>query len=81
MPIRRKGKGRAHVRKKGQTKAPPVQEAAGGIEGQRRADVALANGLAWSMITPPFEVPDENAHYAYVQQIVERGTLPPFALD
>jgi hypothetical protein len=38
--------------------------------------VALANGLAWSLITPPFEVPDENAHYAYVQQIAERGTLP-----
>ncbi len=38
--------------------------------------VALANGLAWSLITPPFEVPDENAHYAYVQQIAERGTVP-----
>jgi 4-amino-4-deoxy-L-arabinose transferase-like glycosyltransferase len=38
--------------------------------------VALANGFAWSLITPPFQVPDENAHYAYVQQIAERGTLP-----
>jgi 4-amino-4-deoxy-L-arabinose transferase-like glycosyltransferase len=38
--------------------------------------VALANGLAWSLITPPFEVPDENAHYAYVQQVAERGTVP-----
>jgi 4-amino-4-deoxy-L-arabinose transferase-like glycosyltransferase len=38
--------------------------------------VALANGLAWSFIVPPFQVPDENAHYAYVQQIAERGTLP-----
>jgi hypothetical protein len=38
--------------------------------------VAFANGLAWSLITPPFEVPDENAHYAYVQQVAERGTLP-----
>jgi 4-amino-4-deoxy-L-arabinose transferase-like glycosyltransferase len=38
--------------------------------------VMLANGLAWSLITPPFEVPDENAHYAYVQQVAERGTLP-----
>jgi 4-amino-4-deoxy-L-arabinose transferase-like glycosyltransferase len=36
----------------------------------------LANGLAWSLITPPFEVPDENAHYAYVQQVAERGTVP-----
>jgi 4-amino-4-deoxy-L-arabinose transferase-like glycosyltransferase len=38
--------------------------------------VALANGLAWSLIVPPFQVPDENAHYAYVQQVAERGTLP-----
>lgn len=38
--------------------------------------VALANGLAWSLIIPPFEVPDENAHYAYVQQVAERGTVP-----
>jgi hypothetical protein len=36
----------------------------------------LLNGLAWSLIVPPFEVPDENAHYAYVQQIAERGTVP-----
>jgi 4-amino-4-deoxy-L-arabinose transferase-like glycosyltransferase len=38
--------------------------------------VALANGLTWSLIVPPFEVPDENAHYAYVQQVAERGTVP-----
>jgi 4-amino-4-deoxy-L-arabinose transferase-like glycosyltransferase len=38
--------------------------------------VALANGLAWSLLVPPFEVPDENAHYAYVAQVAERGTLP-----
>ncbi|HWW90950.1 MAG TPA: DUF2142 domain-containing protein [Solirubrobacteraceae bacterium] len=37
---------------------------------------ALANGLAWALIVPPFQVPDENAHYAYVQQVAERGTLP-----
>lgn len=42
--------------------------------------VALANGLAWSLIVPPFQVPDENAHYAYVQQIAERGTLPRIVL-
>jgi 4-amino-4-deoxy-L-arabinose transferase-like glycosyltransferase len=38
--------------------------------------VALANGVAWSLIVPPFQVPDENAHYAYVQQLAERGTVP-----
>jgi hypothetical protein len=38
--------------------------------------VMLANAIAWSLIIPPFEVPDENAHYAYVQQVAERGTVP-----
>jgi 4-amino-4-deoxy-L-arabinose transferase-like glycosyltransferase len=38
--------------------------------------VALANGLAWSLLVPPFEVPDENAHYAYVAQVAERDTVP-----
>jgi 4-amino-4-deoxy-L-arabinose transferase-like glycosyltransferase len=38
--------------------------------------VAVLNALAWSIITPPFEVPDENGHYAYVQQLVEAGSLP-----
>jgi hypothetical protein len=38
--------------------------------------VAFANGVAWSVIVPPFQVPDENAHYAYVAQIAENGTLP-----
>jgi hypothetical protein len=37
---------------------------------------ALANGFAWSLIVPPFNVPDENAHYAYVAQVAERGSLP-----
>jgi len=44
------------------------------------AAVALLNGLAWSLITPPFQVPDENAHYAYVQQLAERGKLPHSAV-
>lgn len=38
--------------------------------------VALANAVAWSLITPPFNVPDEPPHLAYVQQLAERGTLP-----
>jgi 4-amino-4-deoxy-L-arabinose transferase-like glycosyltransferase len=37
---------------------------------------ALANGLAWSLIVPPFEVPDENAHYAYVAHVAETGRPP-----
>jgi 4-amino-4-deoxy-L-arabinose transferase-like glycosyltransferase len=38
--------------------------------------VGMLNALAWSVITPPFEVPDENGHYAYVQQLAETGSLP-----
>jgi 4-amino-4-deoxy-L-arabinose transferase-like glycosyltransferase len=38
--------------------------------------VALLNGAAWSIITPPFQGRDEPAHFAYVQQLAETGTLP-----
>lgn len=38
--------------------------------------VALANGLAWSLLTPTFQVPDETSHVAYVQQLAENGTRP-----
>lgn len=43
--------------------------------------VALLNALAWSFFIPPFHVPDENAHVAYVQYLGEKGTPPkhPFA--
>lgn len=33
-------------------------------------------GLAWSLVSPPLQTPDEPAHYAYVQGIAERGELP-----
>jgi 4-amino-4-deoxy-L-arabinose transferase-like glycosyltransferase len=35
--------------------------------------VALLNGLAWSILTPPFQVPDETAHFAYAQHLAETG--------
>jgi 4-amino-4-deoxy-L-arabinose transferase-like glycosyltransferase len=35
--------------------------------------VALLNGLAWSLLTPPFQVPDEPSHFAYAQQLAETG--------
>lgn len=38
--------------------------------------VALLNGLAWAYLTPAFQVPDETAHFAYTQSIVERGVRP-----
>ncbi len=38
--------------------------------------VACLNAAAWSFITPPFQVPDEPEHVAYVKQLAERGSLP-----
>jgi 4-amino-4-deoxy-L-arabinose transferase-like glycosyltransferase len=42
--------------------------------------VAFLNALAWSIVTPPFQVTDEADHFAYVQQLAERG-LPPTSGD
>jgi 4-amino-4-deoxy-L-arabinose transferase-like glycosyltransferase len=33
-------------------------------------------GVAWALVVPAWQVPDEDAHYAYVQTIAERGRLP-----
>ncbi|HEY4809455.1 MAG TPA: DUF2142 domain-containing protein [Solirubrobacteraceae bacterium] len=38
--------------------------------------VALLNAVTWSLIVPPFEGKDESDHFAYVEQIVENGSLP-----
>lgn len=38
--------------------------------------VGALNGLAWSVITPPFQVPDEISHFAYAQYLAETGTPP-----
>lgn len=38
--------------------------------------VALLNGAAWSLIVPPFHVPDEIVHFAYVQYLGETGDAP-----
>jgi 4-amino-4-deoxy-L-arabinose transferase-like glycosyltransferase len=38
--------------------------------------VALLNGFAWSLISPPFQVPDEISHVAYVQYLAETGKAP-----
>jgi Predicted membrane protein (DUF2142) len=37
--------------------------------------VALV-GVAWVFVVPPWQVPDEDAHFAYVQTIVELGRRP-----
>jgi hypothetical protein len=38
--------------------------------------VACLNAASWSFITPPFQLPDEPAHVAYVKQLAETGTRP-----
>jgi Predicted membrane protein (DUF2142) len=38
--------------------------------------IACLNAVVWSLITPPFQVPDEPSHFAYVQQLAETGSLP-----
>jgi hypothetical protein len=40
---------------------------------------ALLNAACWSILTPPFQVPDEPAHFAYVQQLAQSGALPSSA--
>ncbi|HEX7292412.1 MAG TPA: DUF2142 domain-containing protein [Conexibacter sp.] len=38
--------------------------------------VAVLNCLAWSLIVPAFQVPDEPDHYAYVEQLATAGRPP-----
>ncbi|HXP37621.1 MAG TPA: DUF2142 domain-containing protein [Solirubrobacteraceae bacterium] len=39
------------------------------------------NAVCWSIVTPPFQSPDEPDHYAYVKQIAETATLPRSSKD
>lgn len=38
--------------------------------------VGLLNAFAWSLLTPAFEVPDEQSHYAYTEYFAEHGRPP-----
>jgi hypothetical protein len=38
--------------------------------------IAAVNFISWSLITPPFQAPDEVDHFAYAQSLIERGTRP-----
>jgi hypothetical protein len=40
------------------------------------ATVACINAVCWSILTPPFQVPDEPSHFAYTQQLAENVRLP-----
>jgi hypothetical protein len=70
----------------GSAAAPASSAAARGPRGPPRAAwlcalIAAMTALAWSFLIPPFHVPDENAHVAYIQYLAEKGTPPkhPFA--
>jgi hypothetical protein len=36
----------------------------------------LFKGLAWAIITPPWQTPDEPSHYAHVQYLAVEGRMP-----
>jgi hypothetical protein len=40
------------------------------------AAVACLNAVSWSIVTPPFQVPDEPDHVAYVKELLQTGSLP-----
>ena len=40
------------------------------------AGVACLSAASWSILTPPFQAPDEPSHLAYVQQLAEAQSLP-----
>ncbi len=40
------------------------------------ACVAFLSAASWSILTPPFQAPDEPSHFAYVQQLAEAHSLP-----
>lgn len=40
------------------------------------AAIAVA---CWALVVPPFQAPDEQSHFGYVQTLVERGKLPDTA--
>ncbi|HEV7772188.1 MAG TPA: DUF2142 domain-containing protein [Conexibacter sp.] len=38
--------------------------------------VTAVLGLAWAVVMPPFQGPDESDHFAYVQHLAETGSAP-----
>jgi 4-amino-4-deoxy-L-arabinose transferase-like glycosyltransferase len=39
--------------------------------------IAFINAGIWGLVVPPFQVPDEIAHFGYAQYLAERGKPPP----
>ena len=38
--------------------------------------IAILNVTAWSLVTPPFQVPDEQSDYAYTEYLAQHGRPP-----
>ena len=38
--------------------------------------IVVSIGLTWSLLVPPWQTPDELAHFAYAQSLAETFTLP-----
>ncbi len=38
--------------------------------------VVVVAGASWALIVPPFQSPDETAHFAYAQSLAERFAFP-----
>ena len=45
--------------------------------GRACAAIALVNAAVWSVVVPPFHVPDEISHFGYAQYLAETGQPPP----
>jgi hypothetical protein len=43
--------------------------------------IATLSAACWSLVTPPFQAPDEPSHFAYAQYLAETGRLPDSSLD
>ncbi|HEX5852606.1 MAG TPA: DUF2142 domain-containing protein [Solirubrobacteraceae bacterium] len=43
--------------------------------------IAVISAACWSIITPPFQAPDEPAHFTYAQYLAETGRLPTSHAD
>ena len=39
--------------------------------------IALVNAAIWTVIVPPFQVPDEITHFGYAQYLAQTGQPPP----
>jgi Predicted membrane protein (DUF2142) len=74
------------LRELGEGRRPGHASTRAGLPGVPRAAwtcalVAVISAVCWSLLTPPFQAPDEPSHFAYVQWLAETGTLPSSSHD